>query len=354
MRPGLKQLTILMAAFLSSCCTFSGPHYSGPPSDHFDGEEFCNLEGKEKTPYKDLLKWGLNRTPGPWRDWLDAEVGPPPPRRVGPGRLTVTLVNHSTVLLQADEVNLLTDPVWSERVGPVTWAGPKRARPPGLRFGDLPPIDAVLVSHNHYDHLNLPTLKRLKQVHNPLFVVPLGNKALLQKNGIDNCVALDWWQQVTVQDRMTVTLVPARHFSGRGLCDRNRTLWGGYVIQSSGGPVYFAGDTGFGVHFQRIREKYGPLRLSILPIGAYKPEWFMALMHISPADAVNAHKVLASQRSIGVHFGTFRLGDDGQFEPVRDLKRALHRARVPPEEFLVPLHGQGLEIPPLQRDEPAT
>jgi L-ascorbate metabolism protein UlaG (beta-lactamase superfamily) len=316
----------------------AAPHYRGPTSDHFDGERFHNIP--PWTGEGSFLKWQLTRQPGGWPKWIASLPGPPPPRRVDDGRIRVTWVNHATMLIQMDGVNLLTDPIWSERCSPVSFAGPKRHRIPGLRFEDLPPIDAVLVSHNHYDHLDVPTLRRLRA---PRVLTPLGNTALMARNGLANAKDLDWWQQVPVSDRVTVTLVPAQHFCSRGLSDRDATLWGGFVISGPSGHAYFAGDTGWGDHFARIARRFGPMRVAMLPIGAYLPRWFMKLAHISPAEAVEAHEVLQARTSITMHYGTFNLGDDGLEDPVNDLRAA--RAANGNPRVLAVAHGIGIDVP---------
>jgi L-ascorbate metabolism protein UlaG (beta-lactamase superfamily) len=263
------------------------------------------------------------RRQGPWAEWLDAAPGPPPPERVGRGQVRATFVNHATVLVQIDGVNILTDPIWSDRTSPVRWAGPRRRRPAGIRFADLPPIDAVVVSHNHYDHLDLPTLRNLAARFEPLILSGLGNELLLGREGIANAVALDWWESRRISESVTVHFVPAQHFSARGSADRNGTLWGGFVIEGSSGAVYFAGDTGWGPHFAELRARFPNIRLAILPIGAFLPEWFMAPVHIGPEEATRAHRELGAQSSMVMHFGTFPLGDDGMTEAPERLRALL-------------------------------
>lgn len=348
-RRACRLLAVLMLALhLAACTMFSAPRYRGPKSDHFDGERFVNQGGVRPHGFGAFLRWTLGRTPRPWRAWTDAPPGPPPPERVGPGELRVTFVNHATVLVQLDGVNVLTDPVWSERVSPVAFAGPKRVRPPGIRFEDLPPIDAVVISHNHYDHMDLPTLRRLGRSFAPRFVAGLGNARFLQANGIANAGDLDWWQSVQLRNGVRITAVPAQHFSNRGMTDSDATLWAGFVIEGSAGYVYFAGDTGYGPHFEQIRARFGPPRLALLPIGAFAPEWFMSPVHISPAEAVQAHRVLGAGRSVAIHFGTFRLSDEGQDEPVERLHEAIAEAGIDPETFWVLDFGEGRDVPPLE------
>ena len=217
------------AAFLlAGCCTFSAPRYEGEPTEHFDGRQFVNRDPIEEKRFGDFLRWVSNRRPGLWTNLPYGDVyGAPPPERVSDGQLRVTFINHATTLVQVDGVNILTDPVWSERVGPRPWLGVKRRRPPGLRFEDLPPIDAVVISHNHYDHFDIPTLKRLAREHRPTFYVGLGSAALLERHGIETGVDLGWWESQDLANGLRVHAVPAQHFSNRGLCDRNANQGGG-------------------------------------------------------------------------------------------------------------------------------
>jgi len=331
----------LLTAPFAAAAFFSAPRYRGPLTDHFDGQRFRNRERGQHGAFA-FFKWMLNRERGPWRQ-TENKPFPKPPQRVGPGELRVTFVNHATLLIQIDGLNLLTDPIWSERASPVSFAGPKRFRPPGLAFEDLPPIDAVMLSHNHYDHLDLPTLRRLAARHRPRVFCGLGNGRLLKKEGIANLTDLDWGSSETLNDLVSITAVAAKHFSGRGVLDRDRTLWTGYVLRSPFGSVYFAGDTGFGRHFEEIGREYGPIRLACLPIGAFRPIWFMSPVHISPAEAVKAHELLGAQTSLAIHFGTFALGDDGQTEPVDELKKVLSTTPAT-RPFWVLEQGEGREV----------
>jgi L-ascorbate metabolism protein UlaG (beta-lactamase superfamily) len=251
--------------------------------------------------------------------------------------MRVTFIDHATLLIQMDDLNILTDPIWSERTSPVAFAGPRRHRPPGIRFDDLPPIDVVVVSHNHYDHLDIPTLRRLQQRDRPRIVTPLGNGALMRRHGVDGAIELDWWQSDE-----KVTLVPARHFCGRAISDRDRNLWGGFVISGPSGNAYFAGDTGWGAHFAEIGARFDPIRVALLPIGAYLPRWFMQPVHIDPAQAVDAHAALRARTSIPMHYGTFALGDDGFDEPLRDLQSIL--AAKGSANFVILEHGEGRDL----------
>ena len=326
-------------------CIASTRRYRGAPSDHFDGQRFHNERPTKHSGLGDLLKWMRTREPGPWRKWTDVPPAPSPPARVGPGQMRVTFVNHATVLVQMDGVNILADPIWSERCSPVSFAGPKRAVPPGLRFEQLPPIDVVLISHNHYDHLDLPTLRRLAAEHRPRILVPLGNRRFFDGLGVRGAEELDWWQSVEIREGVRIEAVPAQHFSGRGMFDRDRALWAGFVASGPAGPVYFAGDTGFGPHFEEIRDRFGPPRLALLPIGAYRPEWFMSRVHISPEEALRAHRLLGAGTSVGIHFGTFRLADDGQDEPANRIEALRREGGASPPRFWVLGFGEGRDVP---------
>ena len=307
-----------------------------PPSDHFDGERFHNLDRSKtiKKGFRDLLKWRLSARPrGSWPARAENSFAPDLPRSLEAGQIAVTGINHATDLIQFQGFNVLTDPVFSERASPVSWAGPRRVRPPGLAFDALPRIDAVLVSHNHYDHMDLPTLVRLHRRDRPRFIVPLGNARTLESAGIDGVVELDWWREAALGDGMSVVLVPVQHWSGRGLFDRRRALWGGFLVRCGHVSAFFAGDTGYGAHFALIRERLGAPDLSLLPIGAYEPRWFMKDQHVDPDEAVRAHLDLGSRLSLGMHFGTFRLTDEGIDDPVAALAASRRERRVPDEAF---------------------
>jgi L-ascorbate metabolism protein UlaG (beta-lactamase superfamily) len=214
-----------------------------------------------------------------------------------------------------------------------------------LRFEDLPPIDLVLISHNHYGHLDIETLVRLRAEHRPHFVTGLGNRAFLKAREILDVTELDWWEAANVSDELSVTCVPAKHFSGRGLSDADATLWCGYVVQGSEGNVYFAGDTGMESHFAEINNGFGPFRLALLPIGAYLPRWFMHPVHLSPEEAMELHRILEPRVSLAIHFGTFALGDDGEFEPVTQLRAALNNKDETDSRFWILEHGEGRDVP---------
>ena len=306
---------------------------------HFDGKRFYNPDARQVSGFLDVFRWKLTSRPEPSPRFI-ADVEPSiPPRLVEGNELRATLVNHSTVLLQQRCCAILTDPVWANRAGPVSWAGPRRRRMPGVSWEHLPSIDVVLLSHNHYDHLDLPTLRRLAARRDASFIVPAGAGRLLGSTKIGPYHELDWGESLSLP-ACAVHCVPAQHFSGRGILDRNRTLWCGYVIECQQRLVYFAGDTAFGTHFAQIRAKFGPLHLALLPVGAYEPRWFMSPVHMAPEEAVKAHKILGAGTSIAIHHGTFQLGDEGIDTPKKRL-----RARAPSDSFLVLNNGQFVDIP---------
>lgn len=331
----------------AGCSLFTTRGHRGPPSDHFDGEVFYNPAARGETRgFFDLLAWLVDRDRGPWPDApVETPAAAPPPERVDLGALRVTFINHATVLIQMDRLNILTDPVWSDVVGPVPGVGPSRVRPPGIRFEDLPTIDLVLISHNHYDHLDLPTLKRLQAAYAPRIAAGLGTARFLRRRGIRNARDFDWWQSHPVSRQVELTSVPVQHFSRRGLFDGNGTLWTGFVLSGPAGRVYFGGDTGYGPHFAAVGDRFGPLRIALLPIGAYRPRWFMAPVHIDPAQAVKAHQDLRAEQSLAIHFGTFRQADDGFEEPIRDLEAALSGAGLTKRDFWILAEGQGRNVP---------
>ncbi len=314
---------------------------------HYRHRRFFN-PGVAPQRFRDFLRWITHRQPGAWRSFIASPPGEKPPARVAGDSLRVTFVNHATVLLQTEGSNFITDPMWSQRASPVQWMGPKRHRDPGIRFADLPHVDCILISHNHYDHLDVTTLRRLWQRDRPAIFCTLGVGKLLKKIGFEEAYELDWWQH-HAWNQFRIHCVPAQHFSARTPFDRNRTLWCGWLIECSPsqdrpGDIYFAGDTGFGEHFRAISKRFPKLRLALLPIGAYQPEWFMGSIHMNPEEAVKAHNILGAGSSMGIHFGTFSLADDAETEATERLYDVLDLIREP-NSFWILNNGEGRNVP---------
>ena len=308
-----------------------------PVSDHCDGRLFFNPAGRPQLrSFGNLPRWWWQRLRGQGSRWSAAA---PPPRRpalpteVPAGHAAVTFIGHSTFLLQFAGLNVLTDPIFSDRASPFAWAGPKRVRPPALSVAELPRIDVVLLSHNHYDHLDLPSLRALARRFRPQFVTSLGNRAWLEQRDFAGVAELDWWQEHRAGSGLTVIATPAQHFAARWPWDRCRTLWAGFSLRTSAGHVFFCGDSGWSPHFAEVRDRLGPPRLALLPVGAYEPRWFMASVHMNPDEAVRAHQALESRRSLAMHFGTFQLTDEAIDAPLLELAAARLRHGVPPEDF---------------------
>ena len=257
----------------------------------------------------------------------------------------VTYIGHATALVQIGGTNVLTDPHFSERAFPVQFAGPRRWQQPGVALAELPHIDVVLVSHNHYDHLDTGSIVALHRQAGgpPLFLIPLGIDRWMQSVGVHNFRAMDWWQQHEVGALM-VTMVPAQHWSRRTLSDRNQTLWGGFVGQTDGRSFYFAGDTGYGPDFVEIGKRFGGIDLALIPIGAYEPRWFMSDQHVNPEEAIRIHQDIKARTSVGIHWGTFPLTDEPLDQPLSDLAIARSKVGIGEDEFLTLRHGQTLKL----------
>ena len=310
------------------------PYYQGPVTDHFDGTRFHNPGPWTDKAFGEFLRWQLGGGRADWPASYPSPFFDTPPERVA--GLRVTLVGHASVLIQVAGLNVLTDPVWAKRASPSALVGPKRVNPPGVAFEALPPIDAVLITHNHYDHLDLKTVARLWKRDEPRILAPLGNDAIIQ--GFDERVAvetLDWGQSAALSDAVTVHMTPAIHWSARRMNDRRMALWCAYVLTTPAGVIHHVGDSGYGdgAVFQAVRETFGPPRLALLPIGAYEPRWFMQPQHMNPEDAVRAFLDLGAAQALGHHWGTFRLTDEAIQQPLADLAAALAAQGVAPERF---------------------
>lgn len=311
------------------------------PRANFDGRAFQNQfpEAQQDNSFFHLLKWLTSGQSKPWARFVDDNLVPDLSGVSRSGSAKITFVNHATAFIQTADLSVVTDPVFSRRVSPFRWMGPQRRRHPGIALDRLPRVDAVVVSHNHYDHMDLQSLAAIQLKHAPQFIVPLGNRRHLSRIRGAKIIELDWWQQASIGNSV-ITLVPMQHWSLRGLSRRRAALWGGFVFQSSGLKILFSGDSGYNLHFKAIRENFGPLDVSLIPIGAYEPRWFMKKFHMNPPDAVKAHLDLKSALSVAMHFGTFKLSDEGMDDPVDELKRALLDEMIEPSKFHIPKNGE--------------
>lgn len=310
-------------------------------SDHFDGERYYNptLPQGFVPSISSVFKLLLEKR-SKWPKSVPTTAVPKLHEKLSPKDVAVTFVNHATFLLQLSGLNILTDPVWARRVSPFNWLGPARVRKPGIAFNELPNIDVILLTHNHYDHLDVDTLKRLNQRFTPTVLVATGNKKLLRSIGFEDVHELDWWQQIQIRPALRITFAPTQHFSGRSLWDRQKSLWGSYMLHYRNRLIYFGGDSGYSSHFSEIRHRLGRPDLAFLGIGAYAPRWFMKPMHMNPEEAVQAHQDIESRQSIGMHFGTFQLSSEAIDQPKIDLEAALLQHDVRGEQFVILEEGE--------------
>lgn len=338
----MKTALLLFTFFVLALLMFQpSKYYQGPVSDHFDGTRFFNPGKPMNKGLWDVIKWRWTRQPESWPAYSELPCTDKPPQRVAGNQLRVSMVGHVTVLIQTQGLNILTDPVWSDRASPFTWTGPQRVHPPGIRFAELPPIDLILISHNHYDHLDLATLERLWRRDHPRMITPLGNDTLIHTRIPEAAIeAHDWGAQIAITPEVTVHLELMHHWSARSPLDRNRALWAAFVVATPGGAIYFAGDSGYGNgdYFQEAHKKFTAFRLAILPIGSYDPRWFMSYNHMNPEEAVRAFHDLGRPCTLPTHYATFQLADTRYEAPLRDLQTAMQTAAIP-EDRIHPLQA---------------
>ena len=313
-----------------------------PPSDHFNGKTFFFPGLRVERSLAEVLRWKLTSRGTKWKKWI--EIQPPPlPRAPTGDELVATLVNHATFLLQTSHGNLLTDPIFSDRCSPFRSIGPKRVHAPGVTFEKLPHIDAVLLSHDHYDHCDTASLRRLALEHEPQFIAPLGHRDLLAQAGAKRIVELDWWETCEAWPGCKVTLTPSQHWTRRSVGRTNSRLWGGFDIEAGTRRVWFVGDSGYNeALFQEIGRRCGAPDLALIPIGAYEPRWFMKTAHMNPEEAVKTHRESGARRSVAMHWGTFQLTDEGRDDPVHELEKAREAAGIDANAFKVLQPGESV------------
>ena len=340
-----KKSQTIVAVFICIAFAMMGYTLQFPNNSFFTGQQFNNLHSKSapQRGWLDVWKWRFTRDPVEWPNTVHNNATPQIAKHVKADETFITYINHSTDLIQLPNLNVLTDPMFSEQVSPFPWISPKRVRAPGLELSALPKVNVVIVSHNHYDHMDLPSLKALKEKDDPIFIVPLNNAKFLQKVGIKKIIELNWWQSYAINGQQSVTLIPAVHWSQRTLFDKNESLWGSFLITSQDLKIFFSCDTGYNPEILNdIKKRIGAVDVALLPIGSYKPQWFMKMYHLNPEEAVIMHLGLGAKLSLGIHFHTFQLSDEGYDEPVNDLKKALHKYQLARNVFIAPENGQTL------------
>jgi L-ascorbate metabolism protein UlaG (beta-lactamase superfamily) len=323
-------------------------YYSGPITDHFDGLVFRNPSGPGSKSLRELAKWQFGSRAEAWPNAFPSPfAGARPDAIVPTSQSRITLIGHASFLIQTGGLNILVDPVYVERASPVQFAGPKRVNAPGIAFDELPKIDVVLVTHNHYDHLDLATIGQLWQRFRPRIFAPLGNDTIM-KTEIADLVAttLDWWQTINLGNGLKLDAVPTQHWSARGTRDRMHALWASFVLSGPSHVIYHVGDSGFGEgsYFREIGKRFPRIDFANLPIGAYEPRWFMRDQHMNPEDAVAALELCGAKRAAGHHWGTFKLTNEAIEAPREALATVLTAKSIPHERFPALQPGQAVPI----------
>jgi N-acyl-phosphatidylethanolamine-hydrolysing phospholipase D len=341
---------LFILGFLGLAIIFTGLRGNSPVNEvspHYISGKFRNLHTDTKNRRGDFFRWRFGLGP--------QEAPALPPKSVptyrpqiltpdlntlhhaDPDNIQITWIGHDTFLIQVAGLNILTDPIFSERASPFSFLGPKRIVPPAMQLDDLPPIQATIISHNHYDHLDAATIAKLR--NNTTFFVPLKMSEWFRAMGVNSVTELDWWQSAS-RGAIRFHCVPAQHFSMRTPFDANTVLWCGWVLTTPAGTLYFAGDTGYSADFKEIGERFGPMRLALIPIGGYMPRWFMKPMHLNPVEAVLVHQDVQAQQSIGMHWGTFNLTEEPPAEPPLFLEKVLKERNINPDTFITLKFGE--------------
>lgn len=345
----LKMSLLVAAACALVACAGSNPHFDAS-KPHHRPDGFVNNYLDNSKIGEGFMRWQWAR----FSSTLPSDRPERVPRQAvdvaylqsNRTDITATWLGHATMLWQIGGKNILVDPMFSQRASPVSFAGPARLTPVAMRLKELPHIDAVVISHNHYDHLDRPTVLALNQQKGgaPLFIVPLGMDIWLKREGITSVQALDWWQARVLGDAnadgVKVSLVPAQHWSSRTLIDRHESLWGGFVVQHQGYSMYYSGDTGYSKDFADIAARFGKFDFAQIPVGCYEPRWFMGSQHVNEPEAIQIHRDVGSAFSVGVHWGTFRLCDDPVDQVLDEFPKAAAAAGLKPNEFVLPALGQ--------------
>ena len=325
------------------------PYYQGPKSDHFNGTRFFNPGGVKPGGFRDLLRWQLLDRAKPWPAEVPSPfIGQAPAQRIERDGLRVTMIGHASLLIQTAGINILTDPVWSKRASPISFIGPRRYNEPGIALADLPPIDLILITHNHYDHLDMATLKALHDRDSAPIITPLGNDTIIRRTLPDATItATDWGHATPFGRDVVVHTEPCHHWSARGSRDRRMALWAAFVIETPHGKIYHIGDTGFhdGINYRAAAQKHGRFRLGVLPIGAYEPRWFMKGQHQNPAEAVEGMKLANIAHAVGHHWGTFQLTNEPVHAPLEALSTALDLHGIHPDTFRPLRPGEWMDVP---------
>lgn len=316
-------------------------------SDHFDGNRFFDPEVDYKQSFWSFLKWKFNGHSAHWPNHIDVVQYDKPPQRVLGDKLRISNVGHVTFLIQTQGLNILTDPVWSERASPFSFIGPKRVVNPGIKFEDLPPIDVVWISHNHYDHMDIATIRKLWESHKPRIITPLGNDLII--HAYDKKIEVetyDWGDEVSLANKVKFHLTPMQHWSARGLFDKNKALWAALTIETKAGNIYFIGDSGYGGgrYFKRDKEKFGKFRAAMIPMGAYEPRWFMEYAHMNPDEMLKAYNDLGEPYTVPSHYDVFQLTDEGFGEAKIELEKAMKKHGIGSKVKLLEV-GQFWDVP---------